>query len=279
MTIAVSIKVNDGIVLASDSASTLIAKDGGVAIIYENANKIFNLHRKIPIGGMFFGAGSIGEESISTLVKDLRAHLEKDPDKGGIDTNNYTVKDIAEEVDKAIIKDKYEVFFKSSEKKPAFGFFVAGYSCRNGVKSTLSELWLIEVSEGVAKAPVCKRKEKEDGINWGGNLEALNRLILGHGQILPQALKDIGIADSQVGPAMKHIIELSTSSFALPSMPIQDVIDLAKFFVYTTIMYSKFLPGAPTVGGPIEIAAITKHEGFKWVQRKHYYDRRFNPES
>lgn len=27
------------------------------------------------------------------------------------------------------------------------------------------------------------------------------------------------------------------------------------------------LTGAPTVGGPIEVAAITKHEGFKWVQR------------
>ena len=28
---------------------------------------------------------------------------------------------------------------------------------------------------------------------------------------------------------------------------------------------------------PIEIAAITKHEGFKWIMRKHYFDVRLNP--
>jgi hypothetical protein len=31
-----------------------------------------------------------------------------------------------------------------------------------------------------------------------------------------------------------------------------------------------------TVGGPTEIAAITKHEGFKWVQRKHFFPRDVN---
>lgn len=59
-------------------------------------------------------------------------------------------------------------------------------------------------------------------------------------------------------------------------MPIQDAIDLAKFLVYMTIQTMKFGPVAPTVGGPIEVAAITKHEHFKWVLRKHYYDPRYN---
>jgi hypothetical protein len=30
------------------------------------------------------------------------------------------------------------------------------------------------------------------------------------------------------------------------------------------------------VGGPIEIAAITKHEGFRWIQRKHFYPAGLN---
>lgn len=61
-------------------------------------------------------------------------------------------------------------------------------------------------------------------------------------------------------------------------MPIQDAIDLAEFLVHAAIMYSRFSPGAQIVGGPIEIAAITKHEGFKWIRRKHYYDQRLNRE-
>lgn len=61
-------------------------------------------------------------------------------------------------------------------------------------------------------------------------------------------------------------------------MPIQDAIDLARFLVHASIMYSRFLPGAQIVGGPIEVAAITKHEGFKWISRKHYYDASLNRE-
>ena len=33
---------------------------------------------------------------------------------------------------------------------------------------------------------------------------------------------------------------------------------------------------AATVGGATEIAAITKHEGYKWVSRKFYYDPKYN---
>ena len=59
-------------------------------------------------------------------------------------------------------------------------------------------------------------------------------------------------------------------------MPIQDAIDLAEFLVELTIKWSRFTPGPPTVGGPIEIAAITRHEGFKWIRRKQYYSPELN---
>jgi hypothetical protein len=64
----------------------------------------------------------------------------------------------------------------------------------------------------------------------------------------------------------------------LPAMPLRDAIDLAEFMVDLTVKFSRFKPGAPTVGGPIEIAAISKHEGFRWVQRKYYFTRELNPE-
>ena len=61
-------------------------------------------------------------------------------------------------------------------------------------------------------------------------------------------------------------------------MPIQDVIDLARFLVHSAIMFTRFSMGPNIVGGPIEIAAITKHENFKWISRKHYYDQSLNRE-
>lgn len=79
MTIAVAVKVNDGFVLAADSATTLSADgvDGKTQLlnIYNNANKIFNLHKGLPIGAMTWGRGSIGPSSISTLTKDLRVRF------------------------------------------------------------------------------------------------------------------------------------------------------------------------------------------------------------
>jgi hypothetical protein len=62
-----------------------------------------------------------------------------------------------------------------------------------------------------------------------------------------------------------------------PPMPIQDSIDLAEFLVHTSVMFTRFKRGAATVGGPVESAAITKLEGFKWVRRKHYFDEKLNP--
>jgi hypothetical protein len=61
-------------------------------------------------------------------------------------------------------------------------------------------------------------------------------------------------------------------------MPIQDAIDLARFLVDASIKFSRFVPGPQVVGGPVEIAAITKHEGFKWINRKHYYEQNLNRE-
>ena len=60
-------------------------------------------------------------------------------------------------------------------------------------------------------------------------------------------------------------------------MPIQDAIDLAEFFVDTTSHLAKFKRGSATVGGPTESAAITKHEGFRWIHRKHYFNNELNP--
>jgi hypothetical protein len=74
MTIVVTAKVTDGIVLAADSAATFfIPGTGGVvAKIYQHANKIYNLRKVWPIGAMVYGSGGIGNASVETLSKDLR---------------------------------------------------------------------------------------------------------------------------------------------------------------------------------------------------------------
>ena len=76
MTICVGVQVNDCLVFAADSAVTLSYGNdpGGAEIInvLPHGNKVFHLHRDLPICAMFCGLGNIGAESVASLAKDLR---------------------------------------------------------------------------------------------------------------------------------------------------------------------------------------------------------------
>ncbi|MDP1858326.1 MAG: hypothetical protein Q8K82_06640 [Gemmatimonadaceae bacterium] len=60
-------------------------------------------------------------------------------------------------------------------------------------------------------------------------------------------------------------------------MPLQDAIDLVKYMVDVTVGFVRFIPGAPTGVEPTDVAAITRHEGFRLVRRKHYYSSDLSP--
>lgn len=278
MTIAISMKVNDGVVLAADSATTILGRDPqgatGVINIYDNANKIFNLRKGLPIGAITWGAGSIGHASISTIAKDFRKKLTEDKaDTFSIDSQSYTIKEVAEKFKNFVYEDLYVNEFKDWKEKPHLGFMIVGYS----TGATLAEEWRIDIINGACNGPCQVRDQKVTGLTWNGEPEAITRLYLGFGTALPQALKEFGLEEDKINKIMEFCRMRLTIPMVTPPMPIQDAIDLAEFLVETTVKFSKFSPGAPTVGGPIEIAAITKHEGFKWVKRKHYFDVNLNP--
>jgi len=57
-------------------------------------------------------------------------------------------------------------------------------------------------------------------------------------------------------------------SIPLQAMGLQDCVDLAGLFVRTTIEAQRLAVGIRGCGGPIDIATITRSEGFRFVQRK-----------
>ncbi len=278
MTIAVSLKVNDGVVLAADSASTLLVQgDQGVAQIvnvYNNANKVFNLVKGLPLGVVTYGAGNIGNASISTLIKDFRRNL-TDPGDDPLSREQYTIRDVADRLKRFIFDDLYPSAFANWPVKPALGFIVAGYSSGQ----SMAEEYRLQAVNGLCGDPQPVRGVEETGVAWSGDGEAIHRLLVGFGTGLPQVLQvNLGVPEGQVGPAMAVLTQALTLQVVSPAMPLQDAIDLAEFLVDLTIKTSRFTPGAPTVGGPIEVAAISKHEHFKWISRKYYYSREYNLE-
>jgi len=282
VTIAISIKINDGLVLASDSASTVLGQvpSGELQVInvYNNAIKVFNLRKGLPIGAITWGAGSIGQASLSTILKDLRERFtgdDRDRADWELDEDNYTVEDVAKRLKQFIFDELYVDAFKNFPQKPGLGFIVAGYSAH----APMADEFQIDVENGVCNGPRSLRKREESGVTWAGEPEALNRLVMGTSSGMAGILVNyFKVAQAQLGQVMSVIQQNLQVPLVLPAMPLQDAIDLAEFMVDVTIKFSRFTPGAPTVGPPIEIAAISKHEGFRWVKRKYYFGRELNPE-
>jgi hypothetical protein len=109
--------------------------------------------------------------------------------------------------------------------------------------------------------------------------DLLQRAILGTSGRFSEMALNSGIPKEQVEDVAKKLGPQLYEMLILPAAPIQDAIDLARFMVETTKGFIRFSITRPkTVGGPIEIAAITKHEGFRWVQRKHFFPHDLNVE-
>lgn len=276
MTIAVSVKVNDGVVLASDSASSLVHIDDknlnvSIMNVYEHADKIFNLYKELPVGVVSWGAGGIGKESISTLAKDFRKLIQKDGDFE-IDNNEYSIKEIAY-LFNDFFQKKYNAVYRDLklENSPGIGFIVAGYSS----DENLPEEYIMEISKK-NKNPELIRPKDQGGAAWFGQPEAIFRIVKGYSGVFPDMLLKMGVPEKDVKIIIEESQKNIEASLIHDAMPIKDAIDLAKFLVELTINFVRFNPGAQTVGGAIDIASITKHEGFKWINRKHYYQKDIN---
>ncbi len=279
MTICVAVKVHDCIVFAADSASSLVVsgQEGGHAQIdnvYSHGNKVFNLRKGLPIAAMTCGMGNIGPVSISTLAKDLRDKFCSDERAWRINDKAYTIEEVATKARQFF----YDEHYQKLEAKPlgdhSFQFWVAG----NGSGAMHGEIWRIEIVNGECEAPKCLAGPEEFDILYDGQPEAINRIVNGYSQPLGGALLEIGLPEQNLDSVLEHIESRTRASLIAPAMPVQDAIALADFLVDLTKRYVRFLPGADTVGGDTDICVVTKHEGFKWVRRKHYFDTRLNPQ-
>jgi hypothetical protein len=60
-------------------------------------------------------------------------------------------------------------------------------------------------------------------------------------------------------------------------MPKQELAALAQELINLTSVKRKFSSGRESVGGPIDVAVISRIDGGVWVRRKHYFEQSLNP--
>ena len=274
MTVCVAVKVRDCIVFGADSALSMVSTTPGgssqvpiISNIWNHGIKVFNLHKKLPIVAMSAGLAHFGPVSITNLAKDLRQHLTGEGDPK-LEPTSYTMKEVTEKADDFIFSN-YQLQQPPPANPHTFEFWIGDY----GSSAPHGEIWKLTIKNGQKIDPqLVVRQEDDSYVIWGGSSVAINRLILGLDGSAHEMFVKAGVDASTVN----RIQQTVTTPLVDAAMPVQDAIDLVDFLVDLEKRYSAFRPGADVVGGDTDIATVTKHEGFKWIRRKHYYQAHFN---
>lgn len=58
----------------------------------------------------------------------------------------------------------------------------------------------------------------------------------------------------------------------IASLPIQEMVHLAETLIVLQSLKERITTHSESVGGPVDIAVITKAEGLVWIKRKHYFE-------
>lgn len=275
MTICVAVCVHDGIVFGADSATSLVETAEGrssVSNVYRHGNKVFNLYKGLPICAMTAGMANIGMAPIHALAKDFRRLMKTGGNAYSIDHLNYTIEEVALKVRSFLFEEKYRGLPEPLPAPHSLEFWVGGSS--SGAES--HEVWKIEIVNGECEPPTMLCGNGGGGVFWGGQPAPIQRLLIGFDPVIAEALLVAGVTEEDLPHLIGMIRARTEARLHDAAMPIQDAIDLVDFLVDTAKRYYRFLPGADTVGGDTDIAAVTRHEQFKWVKRKHFYPAHLN---
>jgi len=278
VSIAVCVNVNDGVVLAADSAATVFFPQVG-AKVYDNACKIANLHRDLPLGAVSTGLGGIGRKSMAMLMKEFRAALMGQLDVGGVkalDPERYTIDGVAHQLQSFVEAELATAGAPAAkEAGHAIEFVIAGQPGALSGSGASLQVWGYSVRPGETGAVT--RQDEGPMIKCLGVPEWVGRLLTGVSPGFEAAAVELGLNQGEAHRIAEGARARLAAPILHPAMPLMDAIALARFLVNVSVEFQRLLPNAPIVGGPVEIAAITRFEGFVWVSRKHYYSVEFNP--
>lgn len=253
MTFIVTVYVNEGIVMASDSRLTLsrtMTNDNQfkgqqhqtlLDIVQSDANfKLFLAPNGIGISTC--GDASINGEPLAGYIEAfideqitqvLNSPLENDEVVEGNEVNQ--------------VADQLLEYFKKLPGPPDTAFHVCGYRTEGAKR--VQEIWRVVIKSG-EKSLVNSKGEK--GVLWDGEGDIMYRLMQ---PVYRKTEKN-------------DFAPLEDPDIAFHYFTIQDAIDFAVYAVRTTVDTIKFLASrSKTVGGPIDVLVIKPRDTF-WVQRK-----------
>lgn len=269
MSVAVSCNLSDGVILGVDSAVTVATK-GGIAKVYEHAQKLLPIQDK-PIGVAVFGLANIRERTIGSYLREFEV---KNPHN--VLNTAQKMADIVEEIRvffwnlyqteiiPAVVKAKGIEFDKVPDgEKPVLGLVIGGFL----PGAYLSEVWQILLP--LASTPNSAKEERKQGnfgSNWFSLFEPIRRYSKGidlglFNELMQYFEKLLGRKFTpQEIAAVTKIRQKYEYQIPYGAMPIDEGIAWVKFLVELVINHFRYAVGAPVVGGKARIGLVTYKE-------------------
>lgn len=192
--------------------------------------------------------------------------------------------------------------FGEEQIYPSMREYVIDAVVDNKIKYNFNEHWLVSYAQQSHVVPFAERETVRtilEGVSltYGRRFyeEALKMLgglaevIVSNIAELDQDKKDVYVksaSDAAIGAFRTLVGEMNRFREAETTRPIYKTISLmpiselsvaAEVFVNLAQMRQKMLLETETVGGPIDVAVISKGDGFVWIKRKHYFEKEINP--
>ena len=137
------------------------------------------------------------------------------------------------------------------------------------------------------------------GFMEGMTPDLVSVLVWGMGQFMTRMsmefLAEIGVEDENVVQSLSHSMAEKSQEFLrenldeqrrqnsdsimniVQHLPKEELAEIAETLVNLTALRRRVSMGIETVGGPVDVALISKGDGLIWIKRKHYFDPMLNP--
>lgn len=263
MTIAFAVAGNDGVVLASDSAST--TRDGnGRTFIFHHKRKIFPLHESLPVGVVAAGLNRLAGVSVSSLCVELGKKLSTD-EKWKLDPKSYTIEQVVDRLKELIFVEHYLPLFEKLPAENRMTFFVGGYSAGERFPEVIEIAFAGQHIVGPSRV----HARNTVHVKFSGVAEATHRLMQGYSARLPAILEKAEIPKEKITQILRSAGRELFPPILHPDQPLGETVEVVRFLAETEMKFSRFSPEPDTVGGALQLATISKHDGFKWLERGH----------
>ncbi len=266
MSLGIVIKCPEGLVLAAESRITLGAKlktpQGiqQIPVYFDNATKLLSFSKpNTSVGVVTYGQAVIGQKNPRTAASLLPEF------ESGLPKERLTVLDFADKISKFYLKQWRETMPPDDKiaNVPNMTFVVTGFN----IDEIYGQVYIVDIPR--APKPVERNKDNQFGITFGGQQEIVSRIMMGYDIRLPNTLqKGLNLSPEQV-IKFNELIKQFQLAVPLQVLALQDGIDLACFFIRTTMDAQKLSIVVRGVGGNIDIAVIKRNQELKFIQQKH----------